>query len=190
MAASKISGQKPVEEVFRKEKVGRLCRTEPAIAFPETPLAETLERLRGDSGGCVMVVEAAHPRGDGPQGAGPTQNRRWKPIGIFTERDYLDKVALLDTGVGPAALENLAIEKFMTSGPTVLSQEEGLNTALQVMTKGGYRHLPLVDGEGLLCGVLSVRDIIFYLAEFFPIEVMNLPPKLDKNQSFDAREGG
>jgi len=179
MAASKTSGQKQIEEVFRKEKIGRLCRTEPAIAFPETPLSDALERLRGDSGGCVIVVEAA-----GPHGEGSSEKRRWKPVGIFTERDYLDKVAL-----EPSVEGNAALEEFMTANPKVLLQEEGLDTALQLMTKGGYRHLPLVDGEGLLSGVLSVRDIIFYLAEFFPIEVMNLPPKLDRNQSFASREG-
>lgn len=179
MASGNISGQKPVEEVFRKERVVRLCRTEPAIAFPETPLSDALERLRGDSGGCVIVVEAAESHGDES-----SVKRRWKPVGIFTERDYLDKVAL-ESSVADAA----ALEKFMTPSPKVLLQEECLDTALQLMTKGGYRHLPLVDGEGLLAGVLSVRDIIFYLAEFFPIEVMNLPPKLDRNQSFQSREG-
>jgi len=169
MVASRISGRKPVEDVFRRERVVRLCRTAPATALKSTTVAESVRRLRGDSGGCVIIVES-------------DEEGSTKPVGIFTERDYLDKLAL-----EPAAAQDVPIEKVMTPNPTTLSQDESLDRALDVMTVGGYRHLPLVDSRGCLCGVLSVRDIISYLAEFFPIEVMNLPPHLDG--SFHSREG-
>jgi hypothetical protein len=46
--------------------------------------------------------------------------------------------------------------------------------------------LPLVDAEGYLAGILSVRDIIVYLAELFPTACMNLP---SSNQPIGTREG-
>jgi CBS domain-containing protein len=45
------------------------------------------------------------------------------------------------------------------------------------MSVGGYRHVPLVDGGGRPVGVVSVKDIVDYLVEHFPREVLNIPPE-------------
>jgi CBS domain-containing protein len=127
---------------------------------------------------------------------------RLKPVGIFTERDYLFKIAGRETVAAPVpppgsprspgqppaeeGIEALPVERFMTPAPTTLPIDAALDRALQVMSAGGYRHLPLVDGEGHLAGILSVRDIIVYLAELFPTACINLPRS---NQSIDTREG-
>jgi CBS domain-containing protein len=192
MITAKASARGRVEEHLRQEKVGCLCQGEPVTVGPETTLAETLRQLRGDSGGCVVVVK--------PQGKKLKGGRKpLKPIGIFTERDYLDKIAFAGPAKSPGKPkmpsgaetskipEQLPISKFMTLDPKTLSQDESLDTALQLMTRGGYRHLPLVDSEGSLVGVLSAKNIICYLAELFPVEIINLPPRHD--QKIGSREG-
>jgi CBS domain-containing protein len=78
----------------------------------------------------------------------------------------------------------------MTASPRTILESESLETAIRLMTAGGYRHLPLVDAAGTLVGVLSARDIIRHLAEFFPVEVMNLPPRLHQDEKIWSREGG
>ena len=181
MLSSKISRPRPVEEVFRQERVGCLSRTEPAIGFPETPLTEVLRRLRGDSGGCVIIVEPAVAPPDPSSNRLPERNS-WKPVGILTERDYLDKIA------GKPPRPGATAAAYMTPHPRTISADESLDAAIQLMTQGGYRHLPLVDRDGGLAGVLSVRDIIFYLAELFPTDVMNLPPRLHQ-RACSRREG-
>ena len=179
----------PIEELFRSERVSCLCHGEPVTVFPQTTLGETLRRLCGDSGGCVVVVKA--------------EGKCLKPVGIFTERDYLDKLAdkmamaqplhkgkekaIVDRSTPTFNLENSPIQNFMTPNPKTLSHKESLDTAIQLMTSGGYRHLPLVDPEGNLVGILSARNIISYLAEFFPVEIINLPPRHD--QKIGSREG-
>jgi len=45
------------------------------------------------------------------------------------------------------------------------------------MSVGGYRHVPLVDPDGHPVGILSVKDIVDYLTEHFPREILNLPPE-------------
>ena len=210
MITAKTSVSGPVEELFRREKVGCLCPAEPVTVSSESTLEETLRLLRGDSGGCVVVVKAQgrkskvrrSPPGS-PPGAGsllgpppsPSGRQPLKPVGIFTERDYLDKIVRIgreksaggkhQPGKRP---EDLPVSKFMTRDPKTISQEESLDTALQLMTRGGYRHLPLVDNEGNLVGVLSARNIISFLAEIFPVEIINLPPRHD--QKIGSREGG
>src|SRR2546426_8862620 len=85
MITEKASARGRVEEVFRREKAGCLCQGEPITVSPDDTLAETLRQLRGDSGGCVVVVKS---QGKGAKGS----KKVLKPVGIFTERDYLDKI--------------------------------------------------------------------------------------------------
>jgi CBS domain-containing protein len=53
---------------------------------------------------------------------------------------------------------------------------------------GGFRHVPLVDSDGRPVGILSVKDIVDYLAEHFPREVLNIPPEPGKQPRIP--EGG
>jgi CBS domain-containing protein len=55
------------------------------------------------------------------------------------------------------------------------------------MASGGYRHLPVTGEGGEPLGVLSVKDVVRYLVEYFPAKVYNLPPTPDQAQP--AREG-
>ena len=47
--------------------------------------------------------------------------------------------------------------------------------ALNKMSVGGFRHVPVVDDERRPAFVISVRDIVSFLVEAFPREVLNLP---------------
>lgn len=95
-----------------------------------------------------------------------------KLIGIFTERDILTK--LVGTGYDPA---KVAVDGVMTRNPETLTPEDPIAFALQQMSVGGYRHVPLIDSDGRPVGILSVKDIVDYLAENFPREILNLPPE-------------
>jgi hypothetical protein len=48
--------------------------------------------------------------------------------------------------------------------------------ALNQMSIGEYRHVPLVDDHGRPTGVVSMRHIVDYLVAMFPQDVFNLPP--------------
>ena len=55
------------------------------------------------------------------------------------------------------------------------------------MQTGRYRNVPVVDEDGVLVGVVRQADIIRYLAESFPEELLNLPPR--PNQRIKQPEG-
>jgi CBS domain containing-hemolysin-like protein len=95
-----------------------------------------------------------------------------KVVGIFTERDILTK--LVGTGYDPA---KVAVDGVMTRNPETLTPEDPIAFALQQMSVGGFRHVPLVDSDGHPVGILSVKDIVDYLAEHFPEEILNIPPE-------------
>ncbi len=184
---------KLVEEVLREERVRFLCRSTPVTTPRSTPMSEVVQLLRKKSVVVVVESEADEKRtgasdaapGDGPEAVAS----RPRPVGIFTERDYLDKLVTLEADDWLNVKYN-PVERHMTEGLQSLSMDEPLDGAIQLMTKRGYRHLPIVDEAGGLFGMISARDIIAYLAEYFPMEIYNLPPSLDQEQVFDTREGG
>ena len=82
--------------------------------------------------------------------------------GIFTERDYLTKVAVYDD----ASAKELPVAAVMTPGDTVRSVPSSKPVAdcLSLMVAGNFRHLPVIDNkDGAPIGVISMRDILQFL---------------------------
>ena len=104
--------------------------------------------------------------------------------GIFSERDVLNKI--LNKQVGD--LDTIGVEAFMIADPQTAHPEDSLNTAILYMAQGGYRHVPIIDTENRPIGMVSIRDVISYLVEEFPQEVLTLPPRPIRD-AFKAREG-
>jgi len=103
--------------------------------------------------------------------------------GIFTERDVLTKIA----GHG-FDFTKIVVETYMTPNPEALSPDHKVAYALNKMVIGGYRHVPIVDGERRPVAVISVRDVVEFIVDRFPAEVINLPP--DPDHEMRARDGG
>ena len=76
----------------------------------------------------------------------------------------------------------------MKADPQTAYVEDSLDTAIMYMAKGGYRHIPIVNERNQPVGMVSIRNIISYLVEHFPQEVLTLPPTPD-NDAMQAREG-
>ena len=107
-----------------------------------------------------------------------------KLCGIFSERDVLNKI--LNKQVGD--LDVIGVKEFMIADPQTAQQEDSLNIAILYMAQGGYRHLPIVDSGNRPLGMVSIRDVVSYLVEEFPQEVLTLPPRPVRD-AFKAREG-
>jgi CBS domain-containing protein len=127
----------------------------PAVVVERgTLLQEAVHRMQEKHIGCVLVVQKNVVEG------------------ILTERDLLMKV------VGTTKdLSKLKVEEVMTPNPEVLQPDDMIAYALNYMHVGGYRHVPIVDGEGHPVAVISVKNIVSYLADYFPQEVLTLPPR-------------
>ena len=79
------------------------------------------------------------------------------------------------------------IADVMTNHPTTVASKESIRSAIELMEKGGYRHLPVIDEKGRLLGVLSIKRIVHYLVEHFPGTVYCQPP--DPRSVPTKREG-
>jgi acetoin utilization protein AcuB len=76
------------------------------------------------------------------------------------ETEYLKHTPVM-AGAPPMRKERKAVKvkEKMTRNPTAVTPEEALKDALWKMERGHFRHLPVVDNDGKLIGMLSDRDI-------------------------------
>jgi CBS domain-containing protein len=72
--------------------------------------------------------------------------------GILTERDVLRAVA---AGIE----ERTVVSDWMTRDPDTMSPDDTTQQAAVLMIHGGFRHMPLVDGNDVV-GMLSIRDLM------------------------------
>ncbi len=77
--------------------------------------------------------------------------------GILTERDILRAVA---RGIG----DTTVVAEWMTADPETLDPDETTQHAAVLMIHGGFRHLPVTEGEDVV-GMLSVRDLMRVVLE-------------------------
>ncbi len=75
--------------------------------------------------------------------------------GMFTERDVLAKFAL--SGKDP---KQTRVSEMMSPMVEMATEETTTGEALQVMLERHYRHMPIVDDQGKVLGICSIRNIL------------------------------
>ncbi len=138
-----------------EERLQVLNRRQPVTVPPGTSLAECLHAIqRTGTGDSVFVCDDTG-----------------RLVGVLTERDIFSRIV--------AGRVDLAepVETLMTTEPRTLDLEQTIRDAIDLMQTGRYRNVPVVDEGGRLAGVIRQADIIKYLAESFPEELLNLPPR-------------
>ncbi|NND45571.1 MAG: CBS domain-containing protein [Xanthomonadales bacterium] len=88
--------------------------------------------------------------------------------GIFTERDYLQKIAL-----NSRSSRETMVSEVMSSPVITASPHDSVQECMETMTNCRCRHLPVVDGEELL-GIVSIGDLVKKLLEEKESEVQQL----------------
>lgn len=137
------------------ERLGVLSRRQPVIVPPGTSLSDCVRAIqRTGTSDSVFVCD---PRG--------------KLLGVLTERDIFGRI------VGGTMDLSQPVETLMTSEPKTLDLDQTIRDAIDLMQTGRYRNVPVVDARGHLVGVVRQSDIMKYLAESFPEELLNLPPR-------------
>jgi len=102
----------------------------------------------------ATVLDAAHFMAERRIGAVCVLDEEGKLIGVFSERDLLNRVVVPRSD--PAALK---LGQVTSPLRAVISCDETPHQALERMEQIGSRHLPVVDGEKWV-GMLSIRDLL------------------------------
>jgi CBS domain-containing protein len=155
-----LEGDETAPEVGRHRDVGRemletaigeLKRSAPVTVAPTATVARAAELMRKKKVGAVLVKKGR------------------ALAGIFTERDLVARAMATRNWAGAP------VKKFMTPAPETLKLGDPVAYALNKMSVGRFRHVPLVDGGGALVGIVSIRDIVDFIIELCPEEILNLP---------------
>jgi CBS domain-containing protein len=88
-------------------------------------------------------------------GAVAVLDDKQRVAGVFTERDVLRRLSLsgLDPGRTP-------VREIMTTPVEMATLSTTAGEALATMVERHYRHLPIVDNDGRLLGMLSIRNVL------------------------------
>ncbi|MDX1386265.1 MAG: CBS domain-containing protein [bacterium] len=138
-----VRPQDSLEEGLVKDSLLDVAKCDTWSTTADTTILQVAEKMDRDNNCCLIM--------DGDT-----------LLGIVTMRDILSKALLKDFD-----LASTPISKIMTPNPDILFGEDKLVHALNLMAVGGYRHVPIKRPEGGY-QVISVRDIIAYLAKQFP----------------------
>ena len=92
-------------------------------------------------------------------------------VGIFTERDLLTRVVRQGRD-----LARTRLAEVMTADPEALTPDDRICFAINRMHSAGYRTVPLVDTDHHPIGVVTVNDVVGWLARVFPEAILNLRP--------------
>lgn len=166
---------------FEKDDVGKSEFEDsydlPSDAMRETftsdLLEETLEILKPRRPVCCDVDDIVEKvvAGMAERNQGCVLVKRGDVLaGIFTERDLLRKV------FGKVDPRVTKMRDVMTPEPEAVFFHDTIAAALNKMTVGGFRHVPLVDIQRRPVGVISVKDIVNFFVSHFPRHVLNVAP--------------
>jgi CBS domain-containing protein len=141
-----------LESALYEFPLRKLSIDTPLFFPPHTPLKTVVETMGEKKKGCVLV--------------GSPENLQ----GIFTERDLLYRFF-------PRSLPlETPVEAIMTKNPYTLPLSARIVHALHLMAVYDFRHIPVRDEKKRIVGVVSVKDIIHFLTDLFPAEILNIPP--------------
>ncbi len=155
---------KSVQTLLKEKKVSQVPKGKVISASPEISIQKAIEIMQQERHGYIALV------------------KNKKVVGIFTETDVSRQI------LGESIDLNTPVSQVMAHNPITILEDDCVGKAIALMGENRVYHLPVVDAEGRLEEVLSVRALIRFLAEFYPTEVYNLPP--DPDQVMKTAEGG
>jgi CBS domain-containing protein len=87
-------------------------------------------------------------------GALVVEDRWMKPVGVFSERDFINAVAR-----SGAAVLGLQVQQLMSTPILTCRSSDRIDAVLATMTTARIRHLPVIDGDDLK-GIVSIGDLV------------------------------
>jgi CBS domain-containing protein len=115
-----------------------MCDSEAASVAVEATAEQAIRTMLDRHVGAVAVIDEDH-----------------RVAGICTERDVLRRLALAEHD-----LRKVPVREVMTAPVEMATRATAASEALATMVERHYRHLPIVDDDGRLLGMLSIRNLL------------------------------
>jgi CBS domain-containing protein len=137
----------------------RIARTPLVTVKPDITVLEAVRTMAEESIGAIAVV-----RGN-------------RLVGVFSERDLMLRVVS-----GRRDPEQILVGDVMTSPVETIRRDSTVDEALKVMLDRHIRHLPIIDRDGTLCGMISMRSLLHDKVE-------ELTDQLDSLEAYFTADG-
>jgi len=115
-----------------------MCDSETASVPVEVTAEQAIRAMLDRHVGAVAVIDEGQ-----------------RVAGIFSERDVLRRLAL-----GGRDPRTISVREVMTTPVEMATRATTASEALATMVERHYRHLPIVDEDGRLLGMLSIRNLL------------------------------
>jgi predicted transcriptional regulator len=158
------SNANTVKGTFETDPISALALPAPVAIGIDASIGAALAAVQSKAQGYVLVVEGGRPRA------------------IMSERDVLMKIVARDIKYETNVME------VASRIPVTLTAGETIARAVKIMIADGVDYIPIVANDGKATAVLRAVDVMHFLAEAFPREILNLPPR--PNQTLPRPEGG
>ncbi len=149
---------------FQTDPISALGLPAPVAVATDATVGAALAAVQKNAQGYVLIVDDGRPRG------------------IMSEHEVLMKIVARDVKYDSNVME------FASRIPVTLTGTETIARAIKMMIAEGVENIPIVDSRGKASAVLRSVDVIHFLAEAFPEQVLNLPPR--PHQTLPKPEGG
>ena len=153
-----------VRGTFETDPISALGLPPPVSVGTDASVGAALTAIQKQGRGYVLIVEGGRPRA------------------IMTKREVLMKIVARDVKY------ESNVTDFASRIAVTLTDSQPIARAVKMMIAEGVENIPVVDAEGKATAVLRTLDIIHFLAEAFPQQALNLPPR--PHQTFSMPEGG
>lgn len=131
-----------LERVLCDTEISQMRITPVHCVAKDTPVDAVLDLMWTKECSCVVVTDDAG-----------------KPLGVFSSRDVLNKVADNDV------VRTQPVREVMTPNPRAVYTTDCPAKAMNLMAVGGFRHIPVLDVDGKVVGMLAPRRTTEFLQE-------------------------
>ena len=137
----------------------RIARTPLVTTTPDAVVTQAVRTMAQEGIGAIAVIEGS------------------TLVGMFSERDLMLRVVLEKRDP-----EQTLIREVMTSPVETIRQNSTADDALKIMLDRHIRHLPIIDPDGTLCGMISIRSLLHDKVE-------DLTDQLDSLEAYFTADG-
>lgn len=145
-------------------KVGEICERDVVVCARDATVVTAAKLMRHHHVGCVVVAD----RTNGGLGT---------PLGILTDRDIVLGVTALDLEADVITAGDIMLRDLCT-----VRADQDVLDAMHIMRSKGVRRLPVVNGEGLLLGIVSFDDVLGHVTE----QLSELTRAVGREQAHEA----
>ena len=127
--------------------VGEICNREVVVIDRKASVYEAARMMRNQHVGSLVVVD---------EGSATPM----KPVGIVTDRDLVVEIMAKEVPEEAPAIGDIIAPELLTA-----READGVWETIMRMRAMGVRRLPVVNLEGSLCGMLTMDDLLKFIAD-------------------------